>query len=100
MMPIRTGKSCLFRLMLTLAFCLPICSHASTYYVSATGSDTNNGSQAAPFRQIRAALPHVQAGDTVLISDGSYLGFNVDSLHGSSGLPITFQATGSNAVVT
>ncbi len=73
---------------------------ATTYYVSPSGNDNNSGSQAAPFRQIRAALSHVKAGDTVLVADGSYLGFNVDSLTGTATAPITIQAVGSNAVVT
>src|SRR5437763_788957 len=83
---------------LALFACLPC--QAVTYYVSPSGSDTNNGSQAAPFRQIRAALTRVVAGDSVLVSDGSYLGFDVNGLHGLSGQPITIQATGTNANIT
>src|SRR5689334_994892 len=85
--------------MIAFVLCAPSVCQAAIYYVSPTGSDLNNGSQAAPFRQIRAALPHVQPGDTVRVSDGDYLGFNVDSLHGLSGQPITIQATGANANV-
>ncbi len=73
---------------------------ATTYYVVPMGSDSNDGSQAAPFRQIRAALSRVKAGDTVLVADGSYLGFTVDSLIGTEQAPIILRAEGSNAVVT
>jgi parallel beta-helix repeat protein len=97
----RQAGSFLFRLVMGLILCAPGASRAATtYYVSPTGSDQNNGSQNAPFRQIRAALPHLQPADTLLISDGSYLGFTADSLHGQDGAPITFRATGSNVLVT
>jgi len=73
---------------------------AATYYVSPSGSSSNNGSQAAPWRQIRDALPRVVAGDTILVADGSYLGFDMDGINGTAAAPITIKATGLNAVVT
>ncbi len=72
---------------------------ADTYYVAPTGSDDRNGSQAAPFRQIRAALTHVHPGDTILVGDGDYLGFTVDSLQGTADAPITIRALGKGARV-
>src|SRR5579864_4080172 len=75
-------------------------AQATTYYVSPSGSDTNPGTQAAPFRQIRAAIAKVKPGDTVSIADGSYLGFDVNSINGTAAAPITIQAQGNNAVVT
>lgn len=74
-------------------------SFAATYYVSPTGSSSNNGSQGAPWRQISNAFPVVVAGDTVLIADGTYNGFTMNDKIGTANLPITFKATGSNAVV-
>src|SRR5262245_38132483 len=73
---------------------------AATYYVSPSGSSSNNGSQASPWRQIRDALSHVVAGDTVLVADGSYLGFTMSGINGTLAAPITIKATGLNAVVT
>jgi parallel beta-helix repeat protein len=72
---------------------------AATYYVSPAGSDLNNGSQGAPFRQIRAAVAVVRPGDTILVGDGTYLGFNVNGVNGSSTGPITIQATGADVNV-
>lgn len=73
---------------------------ASTYFVATTGSSSNNGSASSPWRQIRDSLPHLLAGDTVLVADGSYLGFTMDDIHGAPGQPITIKAVGSNAVIT
>jgi parallel beta-helix repeat protein len=72
-------------------------------YVGPTGSGTAC-TLAQPCRQIRDALAHypatLQAGDTIFVADGSYLGFDVDDVHGLPGQPITIQAQGSGAVVT
>jgi hypothetical protein len=43
-----------------------------TYYVATTGSDTNAGTQAAPWRTIQHAANSVHAGDTVLVMGGTY----------------------------
>ena len=72
---------------------------AATYYVTNTGSGTVC-TQAQPCRQIRNALDLVGPSDTILVGDGSYLGFDVDDIDGQPGQPITIQAQGSNAVVT
>ncbi|SHF42330.1 DUF1565 domain-containing protein [Pedobacter caeni] len=42
------------------------------YYVSLTGSDTNNGSINAPFQTINTALNHAVPGDQVLVRGGTY----------------------------
>ena len=42
----------------------------------------------------------VNAGDTIFVANGSYLGFDVDNLHGTLGAPITIKAQGTGAVVT
>jgi hypothetical protein len=43
-----------------------------TYYVSTTGSDTNAGTLAAPWRTIQHAANSVHAGDTVQVMGGTY----------------------------
>lgn len=73
---------------------------AQTYHVSPSGNDANNGTPAQPFRQIRKALTPVQPGDTILVADGSYLGFDAFDKVGASNAPITIHAPGTNAVVT
>ncbi len=45
---------------------------AGNYYVSVTGSDSNNGSQASPWRHIQYAMDHVVAGSTVHVMNGVY----------------------------
>ena len=72
---------------------------AATFYVAPTGSG-NVCSQAAPCRQIRTALTLVGPADTILVADGSYLGFDVRNLDGLPGQPITIRAQGANALVT
>jgi hypothetical protein len=44
----------------------------ATYYVAAPGSDTNSGTQSAPFGTIQKAADTVNPGDTVLVADGTY----------------------------
>src|SRR5215510_2981563 len=44
----------------------------ATYRVSPTGSDSNPGSEARPFRTIQKAANSVKPGDTVLVDDGVY----------------------------
>jgi parallel beta-helix repeat protein len=70
-----------------------------TYYVSPTGNDSNNGSFSHPFREIRAAIAVITVGDTVLVADGQYKGFDIDGKNGASKNPITLKATGLNAEI-
>ena len=74
---------------------------AATYYVATTGSDSNSGSQTAPFRHLtKAAATATQAGDTVIVMDGTYDNEGVVAPNfvvtlyysGTSGNPITFKA--------
>ena len=66
--------------------------------VSPAGRDDGgNGSAAAPYREIRQAVAAVRPGDTILIADGDYKGFEVRDLHASSNAPIVLRAAGRNA---
>jgi parallel beta-helix repeat protein len=71
---------------------------ATTYYVSPSGSDSNPGSQLSPFRQIRKGIAVGLAGDTILVADGSYLGFDL-SVTGTLSAPFTIRALGTAANV-
>jgi parallel beta-helix repeat protein len=67
----------------------------STYYVSPTGSDTNNGSSGSPWKTLQKAANFVAAGDTVIVAAGTYVGFAFDpglNDHGTAAKPITFIA--------
>ena len=45
---------------------------AATYYVATNGSDSNSGTQSAPFRTIIRGLSVLGVGDTLLIRGGTY----------------------------
>jgi uncharacterized protein (TIGR03382 family) len=68
-------------------------ARASTYHVAVTGNDTAAGSDAAPWRTIQHAAGVVQAGDTVMIHAGTYVGFQVGA-RGTPAAPITFAGDG------
>ncbi|MDD5673577.1 MAG: right-handed parallel beta-helix repeat-containing protein [Chitinivibrionales bacterium] len=71
---------------------LGVAAHAATYYVSTTGSNSNAGSQVAPFRTISYAYSQVVAGDTILVQPGTY----TDS-HNSPGYGILLNKAGTAA---
>jgi hypothetical protein len=62
------------RILLALAFLFPWASPvaATTYYVSTSGSDTNAGTQAAPWRTLAKANATLVAGDACMIAAGTY----------------------------
>jgi hypothetical protein len=69
-------------------------SSGPQYYVATPangGSDGNDGSQAHPWATLQHAADVVQAGDTVNVTPGSYVGFMVQT-SGSAGNPIVFNA--------
>ncbi len=55
---------------------------SSTYYVSASGSDSNNGSQAAPWKTITKAASSMASGTTVTVLAGNYPEFISNSKSG------------------
>jgi len=63
---------------------------AASYYVSTTGNDANNGSQATPWRTIQKAASTVSAGDTVNVASGTYSESVSFGRGGASGAPVTF----------
>lgn len=79
---------------------------AATYYVSPTGSDSNPGTQAAPWKTIKKSITSLQPGDTLIVGGGTYterVKGSTGSLHlprGTSSLPITVKAaTGEKPVI-
>lgn len=72
---------------------------AATYYVATSGSDSNPGTQAQPFRNIQRAADTVVAGDTVLVRGGSYVEEINLRRSGTASAKITFKPEpGSGAV--
>jgi hypothetical protein len=65
-------------------------SSGSAFYVSPTGSDSNSGTSASPWRTIQKAANTVSAGATVIVMPGSYNERVVVSRSGASGSMIAF----------
>jgi hypothetical protein len=64
-----------------------------TFYVSTTGSDSNPGSQALPWKTLQKAAATLVAGDTAIVLDGTYTEAEVQfNRSGSAGNPITLKA--------
>ena len=75
---------------------------STTWYVGGTGcSDSGPGTQSQPFCTISAAARVATAGQTVLVSSGTYQENVTPANSGSAGSPITFQAApGATVTVT
>jgi hypothetical protein len=70
-------------------------SEAATYYVAKTGSNSNSGTQSSPWQTISAAEGKAKAGDTVVVSAGTYSESITANGSGSAGSVITFQGSGN-----
>jgi hypothetical protein len=70
-----------------------------TYHVATTGSDSNAGSSATPFRTINKAAQVSVAGDVVVIHDGTYSESVLIKNSGVAGKPIVFQAANRGGVL-
>jgi hypothetical protein len=60
-------------------------------YVSPTGNDGNDGSQAAPLRSIQAALDEAEAGTVINLAPGEYREQLTTQRDGEPGAPITIR---------
>lgn len=61
--------------MLVLALLFALSASAQTYYVSKnTGSNRNDGSQGAPFKNIQKAIEAAPEGATIYVAEGNYFG--------------------------
>ncbi|MBA4387616.1 MAG: hypothetical protein C0404_06515 [Verrucomicrobia bacterium] len=80
--------------VLLIAGTAAVCE-AGTYYVSTAGSDTNPGTQALPWRTIGKASSVMVAGDTVLVSAGTYNESITTTRNGAPGNRIVFRAAGT-----
>ncbi len=65
-------------------------STVGQYYVSPTGSDSNNGSAAYPWATITHAATAIGAGATVHVAPGTYKGYITTRANGTSLLRITY----------
>ncbi len=51
-----------------------VVTSGNTYYLSPTGSDSANGSSAAPWATLVKAMSTMKGGDTLIVNDGTYTG--------------------------
>ena len=68
------------------------------YYVAVDGSDSAPGTRSEPFRTIQHAINHAQPGDTILVRQGTYGGFEIDG-SGTNEAWITVQAYPGERVI-
>lgn len=92
-------------LLLSLMVLLSLMGYSVTYYVSNSGSDTNNGTSAStPWKTLSKVNAATFApGDQILFQRGSsFYGTLTPNYSGTSGNPITYGAygTGANPVIT
>ena len=81
---------------------VPASTTGITYYVSASGSDANDGkSVGAPLATVKKAISKIAAGDTVLIKAGLYReGIDLSNApSGTAAKPITFGSYGDGEVI-
>ena len=70
---------------------LSLTAHGEIHFVSPSGDDQGAGSATDPWLTLQHAANSVMSGDSVLVSPGTYTGFDL-STSGQSGSPITFRA--------
>ena len=74
-------------------------SGGTTYYVAATGSDSNAGTSGAPFRNVQKCATVMVAGDTCQIADGTYRETVTPAASGTAANRITYVAAPGAQVV-
>jgi parallel beta-helix repeat protein len=89
---------------LLITFLVLISLYASaqkTYYVSASGNDTNDGSQGSPIKTINKAISLAVPGDRILLNGGDAFYGGVIPKSGTINAPITFGSYGiGKAIIT
>lgn len=95
-------KTCYFLHTCCLSLFIIYSASAANYHVSMNGNDSNNGlSLSAALRTIQAATDRVRAGDSVLVYNGNYTGFDHrDKQNGQAGKPIVYFAKGDQVVIS
>jgi len=79
---------------------LPENIHATNYYVSNSGNDSNSGlSLITAFLTIQKAVDILSTGDTVFVENGIYTGFDLRDKNGTANSPIVFKALGDSVLI-
>jgi parallel beta-helix repeat protein len=63
----------------------------STYFVATTGSDSNAGSNAAPWATLQHAVDTAKPGDVIEVESGTFVGCRIGN-SGTAAAPITLEA--------
>ena len=88
-----------FHLLAVLFLAISFSAYPTTYFVSNSGSNSNNGlTPQTAFETLQHAADLVSAGDSVLVLDGNYVGFDIRK-DGTQNHPIVFKAIDSNVVI-
>ena len=70
-------------------------------YVSASGDDGGDGSEAAPWRTVANAVANAQPGTKIVVGAGSYDGVTIDGVDGTADAPIVIAgAEGERPIFT
>jgi parallel beta helix pectate lyase-like protein/uncharacterized protein DUF1565 len=69
-------------------------AQAATYYVSPAGNDANPGDPNAPFQHVSRGASAAQAGDTVVVMDGTYDNEGQVAQPGGGGYVVTLSNSG------
>jgi parallel beta-helix repeat protein len=88
-----------FIIVITLITGLSLSAYPTNFYVSESGSNNINGlTPQTAFATLQYAADLVSAGDSVLVLDGNYVGFDI-RINASQNSPIVFKAIESNVVI-
>jgi len=107
---VKSTKNYQYKLLVAAVFAFALfmfCADAdaATYYVrpdghnGASGANNNSNASTGAWLTLQHASDTVGPGDTVLVADGTYAGFYVET-SGTSGNPITFRALGTGSNIT
>src|ERR1017187_7532061 len=90
------------KLITVILLALSFTANATTYYISASGNDANNGTSTTTswktLSKLNSMFSSLKAGDNVLLNRGDvFYGNIIVKKSGTSGLPITIGAYGTGA---
>jgi hypothetical protein len=84
--------------VLALVTAAAAAAHGATYFVAASGSDSNPGSSEKPWLTLDKAVNSIEPGDTILVKPGEYAGCTIAN-SGTEGRPKTLKAETPGTVV-
>jgi parallel beta-helix repeat protein len=88
-----------FAIIIALIINLSFNVYPTNYYVSESGSNSNNGlTPPTAFATLQYAADMISAGDSVLVLEGTYVGFDIRT-SGTQNSPIVFKAIENNVVI-